>query len=415
MIFPEIGLQLSDALAILGRSMSSIFPAVSGLPQGILTASLVVLALGVVIALFWAVGILLWLRRKPSDNGKQPHLSVIVAGRNEEQYVVRCLRALTNLDYPAEKLDIVFVDDHSTDNTRELAEAIAAEHPALLRVIGAPACPPEIGPKKNALAAGIAAARGEILMFTDADCVVRPGWARALAAAYDDRTGAVTGPVLPPPGYGTRGFFVRLERILISYASASAIGWRHPASASGGNFSYMRAAFDQLGGIAHAKTASGDDDLMAQAIARGGWDVRYVSGAEAVVEHLRLPNMRQEMNSTIRHQSTTRYYPAGWRIIYAATIAINLLLFAAGLAVWFFPSLLSLFYCGVIVRTIIEGGAARILCHAFGIRLSLIEILVTELVLPVYLLARAILSLFPTFSWHMRTHRTGTAPSTPSA
>jgi len=394
--------------------MSSIFPAVSGPLYGVLTASLVIVVFATVTTVFWALGIILWLRQKLTPNGAQPSLSIIVAGRNEEHYVVRCLSALTALDYPSGKLELIFVDDHSTDRTRALADAMSLEHPGLLSVIGAPECPREVGPKKNALAAGISRARGEILLFTDADCVVKPGWARAMVSQYDQTTGAVTGPVFPPLGRNAGTFLVRLERALISYSSASAIGWGHPASASGGNFSYRREAFDRLGGIAHSQAASGDDDLMAQAIARDGWAVRYACGPDTVVEHLRLPTMRQELNATIRHQSTTKYYPAGWRIIYAATLAANILLFAAGFVSWVFPVLLPLLYGGVIVRVLIEGLIARAFCARYDVRLSLADILVAELFLPFYLMARAVLSVFPSFSWHTRTHRTDAAASEPS-
>ncbi|HEY3294322.1 MAG TPA: glycosyltransferase [bacterium] len=341
-----------------------------------------------------------------------PPISIIVAGRNEERYVGGCLRSLLQLDYDPQLTELIFVDDHSTDGTRALAEGLAVESGGRLRVLSAPPCPAGMGPKKNAIAFGVAQAKGELLLFTDADCLVKPGWATCAVSSYRQKTGAATGPVLPPVEAGFVNRLLRLERILISYTSASAIGWGSPASASGGNFSYRRAAFDSVGGIAHAQVASGDDDLMAQAIARHGWQVGYARGAESVVEHLRRPTMGQQVNATIRHQSTTRYYPLHWRLIYILSILSTLGLLAVLAATVFVPELLGFLLAAMTGRLLIEGIAVRAFCRCYEIRLSTLEFLTAEICLPVYLLIRAVLSLFPSFSWQARTHRTTTAPTT---
>jgi cellulose synthase/poly-beta-1,6-N-acetylglucosamine synthase-like glycosyltransferase len=390
--------------------MSPFLPAYSGLPASLwwVMAALLVLAVGM--SLFWAFGVWRWAGRNVHNTGAVPRLSVIVAGRNEARYIADCLQALVNLVYEADHLEIIFVDDHSSDQTRAIAEAIAAEHSDMLTILSAPPCPPGVGPKKNAIAFGVAHAKGEILAFTDADCLVKSAWAKCITTNYDEGTGAVTGPVLPPLQPGLANLFLRLERIFVSYSSVSAIGWGHPASASGGNFSYRRKAFDQLGGMAMSNVASGDDDLMAQAIARLGWKVGYASGADAVVEHVRQPTWRQEVNATVRHQSTARYYPLGWRIAYALSILSNIGILALAVSSLFRTELLPLFGAAFALRLIAEGLAVQIFCRRYDVSLNLFEFLVAEICLPAYLLTRAVLSLFPSFSWHARTHQSA-APS----
>lgn len=410
MIILEIRLQLSDALTILNRYMSPVFPAFSEPSAALWMTSLALLTVAAAVSLFWALGVIRWAAQKGRHSGGLPHISVIVAGRNEEQHIGVCLAALVNLDYDLDKLDVIFVDDHSTDGTRAVAENVAAGCNGILTVLDAPICPAGMGPKKNAIAHGVAHARGEILLLTDADCLVKPGWARSVMSCYSSATGAVTGPVFPPYEPGFVNLLSRLERIFISYTSASAIGWGHPASASGGNFSYRREAFDQLGGIAFSEVASGDDDLMAQAIASRGWKVDYARGADAVVEHLRQPSLRQQINATIRHQSTTRYYPLGWRLVYFVSILSSVGVVAAIIAPLFVKELLPLLAAALGSRLLAEGVAVRTFCRQCQVRLSLIGFLVAEVCLPAYLLTRAGLSLFPSYSWQARTHhRTASA------
>jgi glycosyltransferase involved in cell wall biosynthesis len=96
-----------------------------------------------------------------------PLVSVVVAARNSASTLPACLRALASQDHPL--VEVIVVDDGSEDDTAVLAEA------AGVRVVRTPA----IG-ASAARNLGIEMARGEIVAFTDGDCVADAGWARAL-------------------------------------------------------------------------------------------------------------------------------------------------------------------------------------------------------------------------------------------
>lgn len=95
-----------------------------------------------------------------------PLVSVVIPARNERRNIERCARSVLATTYP--HLEVIVVDDHSTDGTGELARAIAASDPRL-RVIDAPPLEPGWFGKQWACAAGARAARGTRLVFTDAD------------------------------------------------------------------------------------------------------------------------------------------------------------------------------------------------------------------------------------------------------
>ena len=111
---------------------------------------------------------------------RPPTISVIVPARNEEASLRDCLESLvaqTGVDF-----ELIVVDDHSTDRTREIASSFPT-----VRVIDAGPLPEGWTGKNNAVATGARAARGEWLLFTDADTVHLPGsLARALAEAREN-------------------------------------------------------------------------------------------------------------------------------------------------------------------------------------------------------------------------------------
>ena len=123
--------------------------------------------------------------------GPLPVVSVIVPARNESRNVERVLSSLAATTRPA--VEILLVDDRSEDDTAERAEAVAARHPDRIRVLrGAPLPDGWLG-KPWACHQGARAARGELLLFTDADTRHAPDLLpRAIAALEEDEAGAVS-------------------------------------------------------------------------------------------------------------------------------------------------------------------------------------------------------------------------------
>ena len=118
-----------------------------------------------------------------------PFVSVIIPVLNGERTIRDCLVSLLRMDYPPDRREIVLVDNGSTDRTAEIVSSLPVQY-LLEKRRGA------------ALARnrGIGASRGEILAFTDADCVVSTGWLRELVEALnDDKVDAVVGEVVAYP------------------------------------------------------------------------------------------------------------------------------------------------------------------------------------------------------------------------
>lgn len=108
-----------------------------------------------------------------------PHksISVVVPAFNAENHIRHCLQSLVSLDYPSDRLEIIVVDNGSSDRTAD----IIGEFPVDLVVETEPGA-------SAARNAGVARAQGEIIAFTDSDCVVEPDWAQAIDGAFDDAT-----------------------------------------------------------------------------------------------------------------------------------------------------------------------------------------------------------------------------------
>jgi glycosyltransferase involved in cell wall biosynthesis len=109
---------------------------------------------------------------------KKPKISIIISAYNAEKYISECLESVFNLNYPKEDFEVIVIDDCSKDRTAEVAKRFPCRvkrNEVNKNVAGA----------RNE---GIKIARGEIIIFFDADCVATPDWLRELMKYQDGRS-----------------------------------------------------------------------------------------------------------------------------------------------------------------------------------------------------------------------------------
>ncbi len=131
----------------------------------------------------------LFYRSKP-DAGLEPHIAIVMPGFNEEEAIATSLQSLLALSYPEEKLELIAVNDGSTDATLAEMEKVAAQSNGRVSVINFP----ENRGKRAAMAAGIRATEAEVIVFVDSDSTVEPDALRLLVQPLaDPKVGAVCG------------------------------------------------------------------------------------------------------------------------------------------------------------------------------------------------------------------------------
>ncbi len=136
-----------------------------------------------------------WIRYRPFPAvgwNEAPSLTVIIPAYNEGAMVCRSIESCVNADYPRDRLQIIVIDDGSTDDTWSHVLTAASRHPDLIRTLRFPA---NQG-KREALAAGFERAGGDIVVTVDSDSVVESGALRAIVGPFrDPKVGAVAGKV----------------------------------------------------------------------------------------------------------------------------------------------------------------------------------------------------------------------------
>jgi hypothetical protein len=260
-----------------------------------------------------------------------PSVSVVMAARNEADAVAEAVASRLADDYPA--LELIFVDDRSTDGTGELAQA-AAGADRRFTYARVNELPDGWLGKVHALHLGAAASTGEWLLFSDGDVVVRLGAVRkAVAHCLAEEVDLLA----VVPAFDTGSFLVDavwavFMRGLAVLADPRAIRDPHRRTAIGsGAFNLVRReVFDRTPGFNHLRAETGDDVALGVMVKQAGGSVEMIDGRE----YMRVAiyrSIRELLRGIEKNGSTTAAVP--FPLVVAVFAALGMLVTAPAAAI----------------------------------------------------------------------------------
>lgn len=272
------------------------------------------LLLYILLALFFLYGLIViwywigWVKIPLyQDSGALPSVkvSVIIPARNEEENIGRLLDALTRQDYPPGLTEIIVVDDHSSDATA----GIVRKYPGI-RLISLAA--ENINSyKKKAIETGIAAASGEFILTTDADCIPPKGWIKQMVSfAMEKNAVFLAAPVLMKSNSSLLQVFQSMDFMVLQAITGAVVHSKQMSMCNGANIAYSKEAFYKAGGFGGIdEIASGDDMLLMYKIwKQNPSGVHYLKSKEAIVTTLPQTTWKDFFNQRIRWASKATKY-----------------------------------------------------------------------------------------------------------
>lgn len=258
----------------------------------------------------------------PDSPQSVPMVSIVLAGKDEQESIETCVRSLMDQDYP--NFELIVIDDRSNDRTPQILAQLALEFPKL-RILRVEHLPRGWFGKHNAVRTGMEQARGDWLLFTDADC--RQTSRRTLSLAMSEARRHQSDFLSVIPNLERRTLW---ERVLQPICAAILVVWFRPsrvndprtkAAYANGAFMLMsRTCYEVIGGHHAVRDKINEDIHMAAIAKQRGQRLR-------VVENQGL--------YSVRMYDTFRAGFHGWsRIFYGCLEKPSRVLFALGLVFW---------------------------------------------------------------------------------
>ncbi|MBT1699561.1 glycosyltransferase [Fulvivirgaceae bacterium PWU4] len=344
--------------------------------------------------------IMLWIgwqrlsRQTVPEATAEQMITVVVAVRNEEKNITRLLNDLAAQQYS--HFEVIAVNDHSSDASAALLRASGLRNLVVLENEG--------NGKKHAITTGVKAAKGSVIVTTDADCSLPQQWLRIINRYFQRE-------VVKFAFGGVRmqrdaSFFSQLQAIefasLIGSGAATA-AWGRPTMCNGANLAYRKHAFEAVNGYeGNLHIASGDDEfLMRKIFDRYPDGVCFMASAEVVVGTQPQPDVASFLQQRLRWAAKWKFNSSGY------TISLALFILASQLvSLWCLASLVIdpsypvLFL--LVLKAVLEGFFLRHVCRFLKVHWRWPALVLLQLLYPVYVVLVGVTSNFVSGTWKGR-------------
>lgn len=318
-------------------------------------------------------------------------VSVVVAAKDEANNLPILLSHLKTQQYAGD-FEVIVVNDRSVDGTLQTLLSWQKLF-ARLRIISVDLLPKGWDGKKNALIKGIASAKGEVVLLTDADCrPCSPNWIGKMTAPFADKTcEAVLGVGRYQTEKGLLNAFIRYETLITAVQYLTFWQWGFPYMAVGRNVAYRKEAFLRTGFGKYSGNIGGDDDLMINRLATPK-NTRAVWLPEAQTISIPQKNLKTWYRQKIRHLGSARYYKKKYKILLMLLVFSQIL----GWSVFFYAVFSHKYALAVaafwITRLLFANFILKKTANKLNLGFSFLLFPVSDFAHTIYLLAMGIIS-----------------------
>jgi cellulose synthase/poly-beta-1,6-N-acetylglucosamine synthase-like glycosyltransferase len=285
--------------------------------------------------------------------------SVVIPARNEEKNIIGCLESVCSQHYPSELVQIIAIDDCSTDKTWDLLRHFHFGENVINSARLAEVGDGEFSAyKKRAIETGIAMSHNNVIVTTDADCKHPLTWLKTIASFYEERRSAfIAAPVALQNDSSVLQIFQALDFLVLQGITGASVHKKIHSMCNGANLVYEKKAFNDVEGFSGIDgIASGDDMLLMHKISsKYPGRIHYLKSKQAIVASLPMQTWKDFFDQRIRWSSKARFYDDKrifWvlLLVYLFNLSFLVLLIAGS---WFHVLWI---YTGIlwIAKTIIE-------------------------------------------------------------
>ncbi len=349
--------------------------------------------------------IIAWTKPIKTDKqikAKKLFISVIIPFRNEEKNIKTLINNLKKQTYDNNLLEIILIDDNSTDNSFNIAQNLI-DNCNIFKITKLTKY--NYG-KKNAILKGVNQAKGELIITSDADCIHKPSWITTIANFYNSTNYEL---ISAPVKIIENSFFANLQAIeffSLNISGGASVLCKKPILLNAANLAFTKQRFTEFSNNLNKKHTSGDDIfLLLNFKKHHRQKIGFLKSRKALVKTFAQNNIKNFFNQRKRWISKTGIYK-DFNITYTGilntTINITILtLFIISIFNHKIIPLASLFFLLKILIDLIFFATTN---KIYKIKNLYILFPLIEILYPFYILFMMIFGFFGKFTWKNRTY-----------
>lgn len=326
-----------------------------------------------------------------------PPVTILIPVRNEETGIKRTLNSILSNDY--EFLEVIVIDDHSTDDTIQMVKSISnSDKIKLIRL------DKEQSGKKAAITKGVTTAKSQLIICTDGDTVVSSNWIQEHVAAFQLGSKLSFGPVV----YESNSIWVNvlnLELTALVGVGGASVQAGQASMINGCNYSFSKRAFEKVKGFeGNDNIPTGDDEFLLRKIKNDYPDnITFLKSKTASVATESVTSLRELINQRIRWASKWKYHSeVGSKLlpIYLFVLYLSILIIP-----WFLSNDYQYFFLIALgVKTLIDYILISVVSRITGAKVSFLAFMALEIIYPIYVVFFGLASNFGNYKWQGRSY-----------
>lgn len=334
-----------------------------------------------------------WIRTpnfKSKSSAQNTFISLIVCCKNEEKHLPNLLQSIKNQTY--KNFELIIANDHSEDKTEAILQQFSSQFPTKIILS-------ELEGKKNALKQAINSSKGELIVCSDADCILHPEHLQTIADFYEqERAQMILGGVLL---YPQNTFFERLQALeffSLIVSGAGMAGIKMPILCNGANLAFERNVWNE--NALEYRTVSGDDQFLLFYLKKQKARIRFLKSTTSTVTTAPSHNLISFFRQRTRWTSKSKYYTDLPTILVALLIfGFSLLQLLTLIATCVNTSFLSVFLVLTSTKFILDFVLLATTLPFYKQKDLLLYTLPLSICYPFYIVTTAIYGLFGKTKW----------------
>jgi cellulose synthase/poly-beta-1,6-N-acetylglucosamine synthase-like glycosyltransferase len=309
------------------------------------------------------------------------YVSVVIACRNEQENLPGLLINLASQDYPFYQFEVIIVDDHSGDKT--ISAARCYEYHLNLKILVN-----EGTGKKHALKTGINAARGNLIVTTDADCAPSGSWLKTIASFYElQNPDLIICPVQLTSLKGFFGKFQELEFLSLQAITAGTASGKKAVMCNGANLAFKKDSWLNNEENLRFDIATGDDIFLLHSMKKKGSEILWLESPGSTIITESAPDLKAFLGQRKRWASKSAAYRDRYSILLGiVTFVTNAVLAGLLIASIFNHAFFNSFLLAFIIKSIPDFLMLMNVTKRYGRRKLMWWFLPSQVVYPFYVL-----------------------------
>jgi len=260
-----------------------------------------------------------------------PYVSILIPAKDEEKNIGNCLDSILKQQYPLDRLEIVVVNDRSTDNTQFIIQTYMEKYKNIISInikeIGT-----RLTGKQNAINEGLKYCSGDLILNTDADCLASSLWVYNVVSYFKPDVGFVAGFSIISNTEERESFFAKLQSmdmLFLMDAASGAIGLGLPVSCLGMNMAFRKELLQDVSYASIGYTVTEDAALIQKVTKDSQWKISAIYERNAAVFTYAVNSWKDFIKQRIRWTMGGRIISPWMQVILYSLFIFHLLILAS--------------------------------------------------------------------------------------